>query len=86
MIKRTILVLSAVLLTVIVGCNDRGAGARWRRSGPARSPPIAAPNVTSDRLLKSASEPQNWLMYSGTYNEPASQSDSRRSRRPMQRT
>ena len=24
--------------------------------------------MTADRLLKSAAEPQNWLMYSGTYN------------------
>ena len=66
MIKRTILVLSAVLLTVIVGVAIAGQG----RGGGGQAPPapqIAAPNVSPDRLLKSASEPQNWLMYSGTY-------------------
>ena len=66
MIKRTILVLSAVLLTVIVGVTIAGQG----RGGGGQAPPaqpLAAPNVSADRLLKSASEPQNWLMYSGTY-------------------
>ena len=68
MIKRTILVLTAVLLTVIVGATIAGQGRGSGGGGQAPpTPPIAAPNVSPDRLLKSASEPQNWLMYSGTY-------------------
>jgi alcohol dehydrogenase (cytochrome c) len=68
MIKRTILVLTAVLLTVIVGVTIAGQGRGGGGGGQAPpTPPIAAPNVSPDRLLKSAAEPQNWLMYSGTY-------------------
>ena len=68
MIKRTILVLTAVLLTVIVTVAIAGQGRGGGGGGQAPpTPPIAAPNVTADRLAKSAAEPQNWLMYSGTY-------------------
>ena len=68
MIKRTILVLTAVLLTVIVTVAIAGQGRGGGGGGQAPpTPPIAAPNVTADRLVKSTAEPQNWLMYSGTY-------------------
>jgi alcohol dehydrogenase (cytochrome c) len=70
MIKRTILVLSAVLLTVtlaiaIAAQGQRGGGGGGGGGQPA--PNIAPPNVTADRLLKATAEPQNWLMYSGSY-------------------
>ena len=68
MIKRTILVLTAVLLTVIVTVAIAGQGRGGGGGGQAPpTPPIAAHNVTADRLVKSTAEPQNWLMYSGTY-------------------
>jgi alcohol dehydrogenase (cytochrome c) len=70
MMKRTILVLSTVLITAILvvtfAAQGRGGGGQAPAVPPI--PQIDAPNVTPDRLLKSASEPQNWLMYSGTYN------------------
>ena len=30
-------------------------------------PPAVSAQVTSDRLLRAADEPQNWLTYSGGY-------------------
>jgi glucose dehydrogenase len=69
MMKRAIFVLSAIVLTVIlaivIAAQGRGGGGGGGQ-GPA-TPQIAAPNVTPDRLLKATAEPQNWLMYSGTY-------------------
>src|SRR5262245_36634056 len=67
MIKRTILVSTAVLLTVIVTGAIAGQGRGGGGGQAPPTPPIAAPKVSPDRLLKSATEPQNWLMYSGTY-------------------
>ncbi|HET9941746.1 MAG TPA: PQQ-dependent dehydrogenase, methanol/ethanol family [Terriglobia bacterium] len=71
MIKRTILVLSAMLVTVILAValsaqGQRGGGGGGAAQAPA-TPQIAAPNVTPARLLNPAAEPQNWLMYSGNY-------------------
>ena len=36
------------------------------RGGPA-GPQAPAPNLTFDRILKSNSEPQNWMTYSGSF-------------------
>jgi len=47
--------------------HDCGRGHRRSGAGSAGSQ-IDPPNVTPDRLLKAAAEPQNWLMYSGAYN------------------
>ena len=33
--------------------------------------------VTSDRILKAAAEPQNWLTYSGNYNGSATRPSTR---------
>ena len=71
MMKRTILVPMAVLLSVVVAVAIAGQGrGGGGQGGPpaAAVPQIASPNVTPDRLLKASAEPQNWLMYSGTYN------------------
>ena len=62
MIKRSILILSTILLTMIV------AVAIGAQAPVPPVPQIDSPNVTPDRLLKAAAEPQNWLMYSGAYN------------------
>jgi alcohol dehydrogenase (cytochrome c) len=72
MMKRTILVPLSVLmsLAVAVAILGQGRGGGGGQGGGAPAPPvpqIASPNVTSDRLLKAAAEPQNWLMYSGAY-------------------
>jgi alcohol dehydrogenase (cytochrome c) len=68
MIKRTILVLSAMLLTVILAVAITAQGQRGGRGG-GQTPAVQLPppNVTADRLLKATAEPQNWLMYSGSY-------------------
>src|SRR5262245_57955075 len=72
MMKRTILVLSTILLTAIIGvalaAQGRGAGGGGQAPPAPPVPAIDSPNVTPDRLLKAAAEPQNWLMYSGAYN------------------
>lgn len=62
MIKRAILVLSTLFLTVILAIVIAAQG----RGGPAANP-LPAPNVTSERLLRATSEPHNWFMYSGSY-------------------
>jgi len=83
MIKRTTLVLLAMLLTVILaaaiaaqgqrggaGGGGGGGGGRGGGGGGGAATPavqIPSPAVTSDRLLKATAEPQNWLMYSGSY-------------------
>src|SRR5262245_21888423 len=101
MIKRTILVLLAMLLTVVLAAGfaaqggqrggggaggggtagaGGGAGAGAQRGGGggagggggrggAAAPAVQLPSpaVTADRLLKATAEPQNWLMYSGSY-------------------
>src|SRR6476660_5225137 len=71
MMKRTILVPLAVTVSLavavaIVGQGRGGGGGQGGAPAPP-VPQIASPNVTPDRLLKAAAEPQNWLMYSGTY-------------------
>jgi alcohol dehydrogenase (cytochrome c) len=72
MMKRTILVLSTVLLIVIaavaIAAQGRGGGAGGQAPVLPAVPQIPAPNITPDRLLKASAEPQNWLMYSGAYN------------------
>src|SRR6187402_1638031 len=68
MIKRTILALSTMILTVILAVAIAGQGrGGGGGGGQAPAPQIAAPNVTTDRLMKATAEPQNWLMYSGSY-------------------
>jgi alcohol dehydrogenase (cytochrome c) len=43
--------------------------AQGRGGGPqAPAQPLPATNITYDRLLQAAREPQNWLVYSGAYN------------------
>ena len=77
MIKRLLVVLLsvflAVTLAVAIAAQGRGGGGPGgapalggRTSAPAQ--PLPSPNVTADRLLKAAQEPQDWLMYSGAYN------------------
>ena len=66
MIKRTILVVSAILLTVILAIVTSAQGQRGGGGGgPAVQLP--SPNVTPARLLNPAAEPHNWLTYSGGY-------------------
>jgi alcohol dehydrogenase (cytochrome c) len=67
MVKRTILFLCSVIpFTVILALVIAGQG---RGGGPqAPAQPLPSPNVTYERLLQAAREPQNWLMYSGAYN------------------
>lgn len=67
MIKRVILFLSlavpfTVILALVVAAQGRGGG------GPqAPAQPLPSPNITAERLLQATKEPQNWLMYSGSY-------------------
>src|SRR5690349_6891383 len=44
-----------------------GAPAAQGRGGAAPSAQAPAPNLTFDRILKSNSEPQNWMTYSGSF-------------------
>jgi alcohol dehydrogenase (cytochrome c) len=64
----------AVLFTLLAGSillAQRGgaptpAKAEAGVTTVAPATPLAAPNVTFDRILKADAEPQNWLTYSGT--------------------
>jgi alcohol dehydrogenase (cytochrome c) len=64
MTKRAILTLSALLMTATLAIV---LSAQGRGGGGAPVTPLAAPNVTPERLLRATAEPQNWLMYSGSY-------------------
>src|SRR4029453_17172717 len=44
-----------------------GAPPPQGRGGGAPGPQAPAPNLTFDRILKSNSEPQNWMTYSGSF-------------------
>ena len=63
----------AVSLTVLLAVSTiakapqgqpQGGGGGGRGQAVAQAP---VADVSFDRLLKSAEEPQNWLMYSGSY-------------------
>src|SRR5262245_60072438 len=69
MIKRAIQMLGVALtvtLTVALAMLAQGRGGGGV-PGAHATPQIPPPNVTADRLLKAQQEPQNWLMYSGSY-------------------
>ena len=67
--KRTIPVFLAIGLVAIVTVALAGQAQRGGNRGGGQAPAvqIASPDVTAARLLNSAAEPQNWLMYSGDY-------------------
>jgi alcohol dehydrogenase (cytochrome c) len=68
MIKRTIQILAVALTvtsTVALAIFAQGRGGAGQGAPP--SPQIPPPNVTPQRLLQTQQEPQNWLMYSGSY-------------------
>src|SRR5262245_20987407 len=44
-----------------------GGGAPQGRGGQGPGAQAPAPNLSFDRILKSNSEPQNWMVYSGSY-------------------
>src|SRR5262245_21549253 len=66
MIKRIVLfsnlaIFFAVILGLVVAAQGPGGGQ------PEPVQPLPSPNISYDRLLQAAREPQNWLMYSGNY-------------------
>src|SRR5262245_6670679 len=66
MVKRTVLFFSlAIAFTVVLALVITAQGPGGAPPTPVQ--PLPSPNVSSDRLLQAAREPQNWLMYSGNY-------------------
>jgi alcohol dehydrogenase (cytochrome c) len=60
MIKRILILASAIALFVGITIFAQGRGQEPQREAPA-------PNVTFDQLLKPGSAPQNWLIYGGSF-------------------
>src|SRR5689334_6505633 len=54
----------AISLTVGFTVSNLGQGQRGGQGAQQQAP---APNVSFDRLLKANQEPQNWLVYSGSF-------------------
>jgi alcohol dehydrogenase (cytochrome c) len=60
MMKRILILASAVVLFVAATFLSQGRGQQPQAQAPA-------PNVSFDRLLKANAEPQNWMVYGGSF-------------------
>src|SRR5262249_56177875 len=60
MIKRILILASAAALLIAATILAQGPPQQPQREAPA-------PNVSFDRLLKPGQEPQNWLVYGGSF-------------------
>ena len=67
-IKYVSLVVFAVpFIAIAVAAQGGGGAAPQGRGGAGAGPQAPAPNLTFVRILKSNSEPQNWMTYSGSF-------------------